>query len=195
MGPYARCLRGARHREQQKNHFRCACFGCSLAPHNACWPASLAPTRFHVRLGEFLLEGLIWLFFATIAEVPPAVFIGLNLNYSFNLMFQTPALIVMTIAATRMHRSLSEFVHSGAVDTYSTRRGCQCIAKKGLKPIFTVPIPPNQVEEAVHKTPEDYSPGNIGQYGDLFSADNQSRYQLLMLNDLENQAVENGTKR
>jgi len=147
-------------------------------------------------LGHFLWrQGLIWLFFATIAEVPPAVFIGLNLNYSFNLMFQTPALIVMTIAATRMHRSLSEFVHSGAVDTYSTRRGCQCIAKKGLKPIFTVPIPPNQVEEAVHKTPEDYSPGNIGQYGDLFSADNQSRYQLLMLNDLENQAVENGTKR
>lgn len=67
MGPYARCLRGARHREQQKNHFRCACFGCSLAPHNACWPASLAPTRFHVRLGAFPLEaGRQWGYSSTL---------------------------------------------------------------------------------------------------------------------------------
>ena len=28
-------------------------------------------------------------------------------------MFQTPALIVMTIAATRMHRSLTDFTYSG----------------------------------------------------------------------------------
>jgi hypothetical protein len=146
-------------------------------------------------LGQILWkQGLIWLFLATIAEVPPVVFIGLNLNYSFNLMIQTPALIVMTIAATRMHRSLSEVVHSGHVDTNPTRGVCQCITKKGLKPIFTVPIPLDQAEKAVHKTSEDYPPKKVRQYGGLYSADNQSLERLLVLNDLENQVVENGAK-
>ncbi|KAF8256866.1 hypothetical protein EI94DRAFT_152497 [Lactarius quietus] len=49
-------------------------------------------------LGQFLWkQGLIWLFLATVSEVPAAVFASLNLNDPFNLMFQTPALIVMTI--------------------------------------------------------------------------------------------------
>ncbi|KAF8264185.1 hypothetical protein EI94DRAFT_510679 [Lactarius quietus] len=64
-------------------------------------------------LGQFLWkQGLIWLFLATVSEVPAAVFAGLNLNYPFNLMFQTPALIAMTIGATRMHRSLAVFANS-----------------------------------------------------------------------------------
>ncbi|KAI0063374.1 hypothetical protein BV25DRAFT_1802135, partial [Artomyces pyxidatus] len=54
-------------------------------------------------------QGLIWLLLATIAEVPPVVFTSLNLNDAWNLMFQTPALIVMTIAATRMYRDLTDF--------------------------------------------------------------------------------------
>lgn len=71
---------------------------------------------------------------------------------------------------------------------------CQCITKKGLKPIFTVPIPLDQVEKAVHKTSEDYPPKKVRQYGGLYSADNQSLERLLVLNDLENQVVENGAK-
>ncbi|KAI0294359.1 hypothetical protein BC826DRAFT_341327 [Russula brevipes] len=54
-------------------------------------------------------QGLFWLFFATAAEVPPAVFILLNLNDQFNIIFQHPGLIIMAVAGTRMHRSLVEF--------------------------------------------------------------------------------------
>jgi hypothetical protein len=43
---------------------------------------------------------------ATIAEVPPVVFFCLNLNDTFDLMFQIPNLAIMTIASTRMYRSL-----------------------------------------------------------------------------------------
>lgn len=65
-------------------------------------------------MGQFLWkQGHIWLFLATIAEVPPTVFIGLNLNDPFNLMFQTPSLIVMSITAMRMHRSLADLANSG----------------------------------------------------------------------------------
>jgi len=64
-------------------------------------------------MGRFLWkQGVLWLLLATLAEVPPAVFIILDLNGSFNLMFQLPSLIAMTIGATRMYRSLVDFASS-----------------------------------------------------------------------------------
>ncbi|KAF8490686.1 hypothetical protein F5888DRAFT_1099229 [Russula emetica] len=61
-------------------------------------------------LGRLLWkQGVIWLLIATVAGVPPTVFIFLNLNAQFNLMFQLPAVIINTIAATRIHRSLVDY--------------------------------------------------------------------------------------
>ncbi|KAH9984831.1 hypothetical protein BJV77DRAFT_1035671 [Russula vinacea] len=61
-------------------------------------------------LGQLLWkQGVIWLFLATIAEVTPVVFISLDLNDPFNLMFQIPSMTIMSIAATRMYRSLADF--------------------------------------------------------------------------------------
>lgn len=57
-------------------------------------------------------QGVMWLLLATLAEVPPTVLIILNLNGEFNLMFQLPSLIAMTIGATRMYRSLVDFASS-----------------------------------------------------------------------------------
>ncbi|KAI0063375.1 hypothetical protein BV25DRAFT_1915285 [Artomyces pyxidatus] len=54
-------------------------------------------------------HGIVWIALATIAEVPPTTFLFLNLNDAMNLMFQTPALVVMTIGATRIFRSLHQF--------------------------------------------------------------------------------------
>ncbi|KAH9994874.1 hypothetical protein BJV77DRAFT_285065 [Russula vinacea] len=54
-------------------------------------------------------QGLIWLLVATIAEVVPAVFICLNLNDAFNLMFQIPSMVTLSIAATRIHRGLADY--------------------------------------------------------------------------------------
>ncbi|KAN0141808.1 hypothetical protein V8E53_000270 [Lactarius tabidus] len=140
-------------------------------------------------MGQLLWkQGLVWLFVATIAEVPPAVFISLNLNYPLNLMFQIPALIVLTIAATRMHRSLTDFTHSGFVGTYPTRRGH--MANTDPKLNFAGPISLDQVEVVVHTSSEDYSPVNMKQYASfgLDSADNQSQDKSLVLSvrdDLE----------
>ncbi|KAH9967224.1 hypothetical protein BC827DRAFT_1264088 [Russula dissimulans] len=61
------------------------------------------------------MQGNIWLLLATIAHVPPVVFISLNLNGPLNLMFQTPAVITVSIAATRMYRSLTDI---GSHDIY-----------------------------------------------------------------------------
>jgi len=67
-------------------------------------------------LGRLLWkQGVIYLFVATIAEIPPAVFILLDLNPVFNLMFLIPSLITMSIAATRMYRSLAEFVYDNDI--------------------------------------------------------------------------------
>jgi len=64
-------------------------------------------------LGRLLWkQGVIWLVVSVVAELTPAVFICLDLNEPFNLFFQIPWVITMSIAATRMYRSLSEFLSS-----------------------------------------------------------------------------------
>ncbi|KAI0281966.1 hypothetical protein BGY98DRAFT_1094577 [Russula aff. rugulosa BPL654] len=66
-------------------------------------------------------QGLIWLVIATAAEVPPTIFMILNLNVSMDLMFQTPGMIALSIAATRIHRSLMDYVPSA--DSLRDSRG------------------------------------------------------------------------
>ncbi|KAF8504747.1 hypothetical protein F5888DRAFT_780649 [Russula emetica] len=68
---------------------------------------------FHERgafgLGRLLWkQGVIWLLVATIAEVLPPVFLCLNLNDPFNFMFLPPSMITLSIAATRIYRSLAD---------------------------------------------------------------------------------------
>ncbi|KAI9436275.1 hypothetical protein H4582DRAFT_2078879 [Lactarius indigo] len=57
-------------------------------------------------------QGLAWMIIVAVAEVPITVFILLNLNGPMNLMFQLPALITMTIGASRVYRGLSDYVHN-----------------------------------------------------------------------------------
>ncbi|KAF8256865.1 hypothetical protein EI94DRAFT_1836410 [Lactarius quietus] len=139
-------------------------------------------------LGKFLWnQGLIWLFLATISEVPAAVFVSLNLNEPFNLMFQTPALIVMTIGATRMHRALAEFANSDcqAFDVHPTRKGRK--ANPNPKIMFAAPITLSRVEVAFHMSSEtaDHSPANMGRGSDF-----QSQDRPPVLNDLQNSVRE-----
>jgi len=64
-------------------------------------------------LGHILWkQGLIWLLLATVSEVPPSVLMCLDLNEPMSLVFQTPSMITMSIAATRMYRSLIDFASS-----------------------------------------------------------------------------------
>ncbi|KAI0319100.1 hypothetical protein OF83DRAFT_1112181 [Amylostereum chailletii] len=60
-------------------------------------------------------QGLIWIAAAVVAEIAPVVFLGLDLNDAFNLMFQPSEMIILSIAATSMYRGLTNFV-SGCVE-------------------------------------------------------------------------------
>jgi len=56
-------------------------------------------------------QGVAWILLATVGLIPPTIFLFLNLNEPMNLMFQTPAMVVVTISATRLYRSLVTFGH------------------------------------------------------------------------------------
>jgi len=61
-------------------------------------------------LGRLLwTQGVIWFLLATIGQLPAAVLIFLDLSPPLNLMFQTPAMVTLIIAATRMYRALTDF--------------------------------------------------------------------------------------
>ncbi|KAI0047722.1 hypothetical protein FA95DRAFT_1605853 [Auriscalpium vulgare] len=62
-------------------------------------------------------QGLIWLSMATIAEVPVIILLFKNINDVWNLMFQTPALLIMVIGATRMYRSLSNYGQTSEISS------------------------------------------------------------------------------
>ncbi|KAI9461580.1 hypothetical protein BJY52DRAFT_1185402 [Lactarius psammicola] len=54
-------------------------------------------------------QGLAWVFVVTLAEVPPAVFIALNLNDPMNMIFQALGLIIMSLGAPRIYRGLVDY--------------------------------------------------------------------------------------
>jgi len=55
------------------------------------------------------IQGLVWLAAATFAEIPSAIFINLDLNDAWNLMFQYFSYYTAVICATRMYRDLINY--------------------------------------------------------------------------------------
>jgi len=51
---------------------------------------------------------IIWMVVAAVAEIPPMVFLILDLNGAWNLMFPGVAAAILSICATRMYRALCE---------------------------------------------------------------------------------------
>ncbi|KAI0294350.1 hypothetical protein BC826DRAFT_340898 [Russula brevipes] len=90
-------------------------------------------------------QGLIWLLIATIAEAVPVIFIALNLDVQWNLtkqIFQAPSLYVMTIAGTRMHRSLVDFANR-TTDMYDILHPLSCSRSCGRRS-FSAPSSPQK---------------------------------------------------
>jgi len=111
-------------------------------------------------LGHLLWkQGVIWLLLATVAEVPPTMFVFLNLNDPLNVMFLMPSLIIMSIAATRMYRSLVDFVSSSDI-TKDSERHQRIGHNRTSAP--TISISPNRMEVAVHTPYERDSTSQIG---------------------------------
>ncbi|KAH8976845.1 hypothetical protein EDB86DRAFT_3014117 [Lactarius hatsudake] len=66
----------------------------------------------HQRGGVWWLlytQGLAWMMIVVVAEALVTVFVLLNLNDPVDRMFQIPALITMTICASRVYRGLANY--------------------------------------------------------------------------------------
>ncbi|KAI0279432.1 hypothetical protein BGY98DRAFT_968908 [Russula aff. rugulosa BPL654] len=94
-------------------------------------------------------QGVIWLFIATFAEVTPVVFISLDLNDTFNLMFQVLSMIVMTIASTRMYRSLANFASESTEVLIDSPQASDHSTPKTKGP-QRVLVPPTPTDVAMH---------------------------------------------
>jgi len=105
-------------------------------------------------------QGVIWLLFAFAAEIPPVVFIILNLNEEFDAMFQIPLLVAMTITATRMHRALVNFA-LGSSEIWSVRGNTSGNAASKDKWNSTVSIRFEQIDVTAHTGYEEYSTPRI----------------------------------
>lgn len=103
-------------------------------------------------MGQLLWkQGIIWLFIATFAEVTPVVFISLDLNDPFNLMFQIPSMTIMTIGATRMYRSLADFASESTEVLQDSLQTSDHTVPKTKGPLRVL-VPPTQMDGTMHST-------------------------------------------
>ncbi|KAI0317317.1 hypothetical protein OF83DRAFT_152486 [Amylostereum chailletii] len=65
-------------------------------------------------------QGLVWLILAIMTELPAVVFLAINLNPPLDLVFASPAMILMSIGAARMYRGL---LNSSEDSIVSSRTG------------------------------------------------------------------------
>jgi len=85
------------------------------------------------------IQGLSWIFVASLSEILPSAFSWLNINDGWNLMFQTPHMVIICIMATRVYRDLFEYINP-------TSQGTR------MPPPRINTIPTGQVEVTIHKT-------------------------------------------
>ncbi|KAH9962346.1 hypothetical protein BC827DRAFT_213688 [Russula dissimulans] len=102
----------------------------------------------------------------------------------FNLMFLMPALITLSIAATRMHRSLADFGFSHNIGKCldNSQRINHPVSNAGWT--TTIPLPPSQMEVVVHTSYEHWQ-SSASQTGHYMLSDVQlgDRLQGLKLDD------------
>jgi len=106
-------------------------------------------------LGQLLWkQGIVWFLIATAAGALPTIFLLLDLNDVWSIMFQIPWMISISIAATRMYRALADFV-SGVPDPYP--HGTEASPQGGSAPTprlsqSAAVQPLKQLEVAVHSS-------------------------------------------
>ncbi|KAF8473059.1 hypothetical protein DFH94DRAFT_149353 [Russula ochroleuca] len=100
-------------------------------------------------------QGVIWLALATAAEIPPVVLIILDVNNQLNNIFETPTLITLTIAATRMHRSLVDFVSRCPEVAHKGPQVSSIVFSK-TKQKDSIPTALDRIEIAVHTSFEQH---------------------------------------
>ncbi|KAI0281721.1 hypothetical protein BC826DRAFT_1111202 [Russula brevipes] len=126
-------------------------------------------------LGQLLWkQGIIWFLIATLAGALPTIFLLLDLNDIWSIMFQFPWMISISIAATRMYRALTDFV-SGVPDTaQASPRGSGPTSRFLQNPAV---LPLKQLEVAVHSTIEWYPTAQMSGHGSYASTDGPVIYK------------------
>jgi len=90
-------------------------------------------------------QGLVCVLIFAFVEVPPVVFIYLNLNEVMNQMFLLPGVVSLTICASRMHIGLVNSA-SGTTNSYYIRSSWVCRAiDRAVNPV------PNSSPELPHR--------------------------------------------
>jgi len=101
-------------------------------------------------LADFLwTQGLIWLLLATLGHLPAAVFVSLDLNAPFNLMFGASTVTTVSIAATRMYRTLTDYNARGNTISSPIRNGLIASQTNQIHAV-TAPIRFNPMEVSVY---------------------------------------------
>jgi len=91
-----------------------------------------------------------------IAKVPPSVLIFLDLNVPMSSMFQIPALITMTIAATRIYRSLVDYASSDGTISHSAAASGRGGHKVSDLRFRSAPVPPTRTDVSVRTERNEY---------------------------------------
>jgi len=120
-------------------------------------------------------QGILWLLLALAAEIPPVVFVSLDLNVPFDYMFDLPAWITMAIAATRLHRSLTDYA-SSTTDIFSSHGMFQNSGLppvQGSKQMNSAPVQMDQMEVAVRMVSEEHGTMHARDDGSSSNIDEQ----------------------
>ncbi|KAF8504744.1 hypothetical protein F5888DRAFT_1658199 [Russula emetica] len=140
-------------------------------------------------------QGLIWILIATISEVLPAVFICLDLNNLFDYVFQLPSVIAISIAATRMHRSLTQFAATASSNFNLPRildsRSPVSTADRARTTVMPMAVPLSHMEVAVHKTYSRYESGPTNHHVSFVVAGGEPRNKSVAgpVSDIEEEST------
>jgi len=131
-------------------------------------------------LGQLLWkQGIIWFLIATAAGALPTIFLLLDLNDVWSIMFQFPCMVSVSIAATRMYRSLTDFV-SGAPDMFHCCTEASPQGGNGRTSTFSqnpAVQPLKQLEVAVHSTRVRYPMAQMSDRGSYADTDGPMTYK------------------
>jgi len=127
-------------------------------------------------LGRLLWkQGIAWFLLATVADVPTVVLICLDLNDPLSLISITPSLVMVSIAATRMYRSLVDFVYGSTyIAQDSLQENGSPLSK--VTRITAAHIPLKRLEVAVHTVADQYPTSQTSRHGSYIGMDRQGLY-------------------
>jgi len=127
-------------------------------------------------LGRLLWkQGIAWFLLATVADVPTVVLICLDLNDPLSLISITPSLVMVSIAATRMYRSLVDFVYGSTyIAQDSLQENGSPLSK--VTRITAAHIPLKRLEVAVNTVADQYPTSQTSRHGSYIGMDRQGLY-------------------